>query len=74
MHRPHHPRSTPATPRAAGPTTPPRTAAPADGKSHPTSADDIRLRAYRKWEAAGQPPGDGVRFWLEAERELTRGA
>jgi hypothetical protein len=30
----------------------------------------IRQRAYHKWEAAGRPPGDGVNFWLEAEREM----
>jgi hypothetical protein len=30
----------------------------------------IRLRAYMKWEAAGKPPGNGVNFWVEAEREL----
>jgi hypothetical protein len=28
------------------------------------------LSAYLKWEAAGKPPGDGVNFWLQAEREL----
>jgi hypothetical protein len=32
--------------------------------------DQVRLRAYLKWEAVGKPPGDGVGFWLEAEREL----
>jgi cold shock CspA family protein/ribosome-associated translation inhibitor RaiA len=32
--------------------------------------ETIRLRAYERWEAAGRPAGDGVRFWLEAEREL----
>jgi hypothetical protein len=37
------------------------------------SADDIRLSAYRKWEAAGKPNGDGVQFWLEAEQELLQG-
>ena len=35
------------------------------------SAEQIRQLAYRKWEAAGSPPGDGVPFWLEAERELS---
>ena len=30
----------------------------------------IRIRAYHKWEAAGKPPGDGINFWLDAEREL----
>jgi hypothetical protein len=30
----------------------------------------IRHRAYLKWEAAGQPDGDGVDFWLDAEQEL----
>ena len=31
---------------------------------------DIQLGAYHKWEAAGRPPGDGVQFWLEAERQV----
>jgi DUF2934 family protein len=31
---------------------------------------DIQLCAFRKWEAAGKPTGDDVRFWLEAEKEL----
>jgi hypothetical protein len=35
--------------------------------------EDIRLRAYQEWEAAGKPSGDGVRFWLEAERQLQAG-
>jgi hypothetical protein len=30
----------------------------------------IRARAYQLWEAAGRPDGEGVEFWLEAEREL----
>lgn len=34
------------------------------------TGDQIRRLAYRKWEAAGSPPGDGVAFWLEAECEL----
>lgn len=32
--------------------------------------EDIRLRAYEKWEAAGRPNGDGIQFWLQAEQEL----
>lgn len=32
--------------------------------------EDIRLRAFFKWEAAGSPFCDGVCFWLEAEKEL----
>ena len=36
------------------------------------TADEIRLCAYRKWEQAGKPTGDGVRYWLEAEQELTQ--
>lgn len=31
---------------------------------------EIRQLAYQKWEAAGRPPGDGNRFWIEAEEEL----
>ena len=33
--------------------------------------DAIRELAYSKWEQAGCPAGDGIWFWLEAERELT---
>jgi len=36
----------------------------------PVSEEAIRMCAYRKWESAGKPGGDGVHFWLEAEREL----
>jgi len=32
--------------------------------------DEIRQRAYQKWEAAGRPPSDGVSFWLAAEQEV----
>jgi len=42
-----------------------------DGKL--VSDEDIRLCAYQKWEAAGKPAGDGVRFWLQAEQELMQG-
>ena len=41
-------------------------------KGRLVSAEEIRLRAYLKWEAAGRPAGDGSNFWLEAERELVR--
>ena len=43
---------------------------PAMAGRQPVSMDEVRLRAYLRWEAAGRPPGDGVRFWLDAEREL----
>jgi hypothetical protein len=32
--------------------------------------NDIRDLARKKWEAAGKPPGDGARFWLEAEQAI----
>jgi hypothetical protein len=59
-----------SAPPAAGRETPPL-------KGEPTVAarlreQAIRELAYAKWEAAGRPPGDGVRFWLEAERELKK--
>ena len=31
--------------------------------------DEIRRNAYLKWEAAGRPEGDPLRFWREAEYE-----
>lgn len=34
------------------------------------ACEEIRDRAYYKWEAAGCPCCDGVEFWLEAEAEL----
>jgi hypothetical protein len=45
---------------------------PAEPSSNGKPASDaaVRLRAYEKWEETGKPDGDGVGFWLEAEREL----
>jgi Protein of unknown function (DUF2934) len=40
------------------------------GKS--VSDEAIRQCAYRKWETAGKPGGNGVNFWMEAERELSQ--
>lgn len=31
----------------------------------------VRERAYHLWEEAGRPEGDGVDFWVRAERELS---
>ena len=42
-------------------------------KTQLISAEEIRLCAYRKWEGAGKPTGDGIQFWLEAEKELVKG-
>ena len=38
-----------------------------------TFEEAIRLRAHQKWESAGKPDGDGLQFWLEAEREISQG-
>ena len=42
------------------------------GQEHDFDAmeEAIRVLAYFKWEAAGSPEGDGVDYWLEAEREI----
>ena len=37
---------------------------------NPVDPEEVRVRAYFLWVEAGRPPGDGVRFWLAAEREL----
>lgn len=37
------------------------------------SEEDVRVGAYFRWDAAGRPGGDGVRFWLEAEQDLISG-
>lgn len=36
----------------------------------PLCQEELRTRAFLKWEAAGKPDGDGVCFWLDAEQEL----
>ena len=36
----------------------------------PVTDDEVRVRAYHLWEAAGWPASNGVEFWLKAEREL----
>jgi hypothetical protein len=63
------------TPAPAGKTAPTPTGKPAgipSPKNPIVSDEEIRVRAYQKWEAAGRPAGDGMRFWLEAERELKK--
>lgn len=42
------------------------------GRNGPTE-EEIRARAYALWEQAGRPEGDGVLFWMEAEKELKTG-
>jgi Protein of unknown function (DUF2934) len=42
----------------------------APGRRNGATEEEIRLLAYHKWTMAGRPKGDGVSFWLEAEREL----
>lgn len=32
--------------------------------------EKIRTLAYHKWEVAGCPGGDGINFWIDAEREI----
>jgi hypothetical protein len=60
----------PATPKSAPkPTVTAVTSGSLPDSQSPT-VNAIRNRAYQKWEAAGKPGGDGVQFWLEAEREL----
>lgn len=41
-----------------------------EGTEHELEMEQIRRLAYARWEAAGRPPGDGVSFWLEAQKEL----
>ena len=49
---------------------PERAIPPADPEVLNVSEDDIRQLAYRRWEEAGRPEGDGTEYWLQAEREL----
>jgi hypothetical protein len=43
---------------------------PCPGNSNDEFDMAIRELAYLKWEAAGFPEGDGIDFWLDAEREV----
>jgi len=76
MHKHHHKHATLAPSDPTGPATTTQTAVASGDKEHKTplvSAEHIRLCAYRKWESAGKPTGDGISFWLEAEQELLQG-
>ena len=69
-------RATLPTPGPTGQPTPKQAAVASGQKGHDddrVSQEDVRLRAYQKWESAGKPPGDGTQFWLEAEHELLPG-
>jgi hypothetical protein len=44
----------------------------AGARAKSLSPQDIGERAYQKWEAAGKPIGKDLKFWLEAQRELSR--
>lgn len=73
-----HPRKHPvlAHPGPVKTTTIPKAAVVSGDKDHNVqlvSAEAIQLCAYRKWESAGRPTGDGMQFWLEAEQELLQG-
>jgi hypothetical protein len=41
-----------------------------NGHRATVSDEDIRVRAYFKWTAAGKPLGDGTSFWFQAKQEL----
>jgi hypothetical protein len=76
MHTHHHKRATLAKSGPTGPTTTTQTAVASGNRNHNAqlvSAEDIRRCAYRKWESAGKPIGDGIQFWLQAEQELVQG-
>ena len=60
------PQSQPAKPQSSPPM-PERRAEQGNGRE-----DEIRALAYRKWQEAGGPTGDGVEFWLTAEMEILR--
>src|SRR5262245_17155181 len=54
---------------------PPKPVVISDGDVKPVNdtvvpEESVRISAYLKWEAAGRPEGDGLIFWLEAEREM----
>ena len=69
----HHKHADQAHPGSGKNTTTTRATAASGDRDHNAelvSTEAVRLCAYRKWESAGMPVGDGIQFWLEAEREL----
>ena len=76
MSKHHHRQAATAPSGSAGVKTTPQPATASGEKGRKpqlVSADEIRIHAYRKWEHAGKPAGDGMQFWLEAEQELSQG-
>jgi hypothetical protein len=78
MQHKEHPRSSMMTNPGIGDAEPsalePQGAAcPATQRKSAIYLNDIQVRAYQKWVAAGRPNGDSGRFWLEAEEELVKG-
>ncbi len=72
----HHTRATPAQsdPTGPAPATQPEVASGhKDRTATVASAEEVRIRAYRKWESAGKPAGNDIQFWLEAEKEMVQG-
>lgn len=45
-----------------------------NGQPADANVETIRTLAHCKWKAAGCPAGDGVDFWLQAEREVHAGS
>jgi len=76
MSKHHHKSATSANTGPVPPTSTGETTIASSDKDQNTKAaslEEIRLRAYQKWEAAGKPNGDGFQFWLEAKQELMQG-
>ena len=64
MHKHHHKHATLAPSDPTGPATTTQTAVASGDKDHKAplvSAEDIRLRAYRKWETRESRPGTASR-------------
>jgi len=76
MHARGHKSAAPTHSSPTHPATTTKAAVAADDKVHKAqlvTPEVIQLCAYRKWENAGKPSGDGIPFWLEAEEELRHG-
>jgi DUF2934 family protein len=70
MSRQHTREAHPTVARPTAPAAPSRAAASGGVMRPRPTEDEIRVLAYHKWVSAGQPQGDGVQFWTEAEQEL----
>jgi hypothetical protein len=47
---------------------------PENQSQNKVSRDEVAQRAWQLWQAAGQPVGQDLEYWLQAEAEVLAGS